>query len=62
MAEPSVVGERDLLTETVIGLAIEVHRTLGPGLLDSAYQECLCYELRSNDIAFGRQVALPVIY
>ena len=62
MAEPSVVGEGDSLTETVIGLAIEVHRTLGPGLLESTYQECLCYELRSNDIAFGRQVALPVIY
>jgi GxxExxY protein len=62
MAEPSVQGERDSLTESVIGLAIEVHRALGPGLLESAYQECLCYELKANGIAFGRQVALPVVY
>jgi len=62
MAEPSVLGERDSLTESVIGLAIEVHRALGPELLESAYQECLCYELKTNGIAFGRQVALPVIY
>jgi len=62
MAEPSVQGERDSLTESVIGLAIEVHRTLGPGLLESAYQECLCYELKAKGIAFGRQVALPVVY
>jgi GxxExxY protein len=62
MPKPSIQSARDSLTESVIGFAIEVHRTLGPGLLESAYQECLCYELRTNDIAFGRQVALPVIY
>jgi GxxExxY protein len=62
MAEPSVLGGRDSLTESVIGLAIEVHRALGPGLLESAYQECLCYELNANGMAFGRQVALPVVY
>ena len=62
MPEPSAQGERDTLTESVIGLAIEVHRALGPGLLESAYQECLCYELKANGIAFGRQVALPVVY
>ena len=62
MPEPSAQGERDSLTESVIGLAIEVHRALGPGLLESAYQECLCYELKANGIAFGRQVALPVVY
>ena len=54
--------ERDPLTESVIGLAIEVHRELGPGLLESAYEECLCYELRSAVIPFGRQVPLPVRY
>ena len=37
--------DNDPLTEKVIGLAIEVHRQLGPGLLESAYEECLCYEL-----------------
>ncbi len=62
MPKPSVQGERDSLTESVIGLAIEVHRALGPRLLESAYQECLCYELRAKGIAFGRQVALPVVY
>ena len=50
------------LGERVIGLAIEVHRRLGPGLLESAYEECLCYELKSADIPFARQVPLPVTY
>ncbi len=62
MPGPPVQGERDSSTESVIGLAIEVHRALGPRLLESAYQECLCYELRAKGIAFGRQVALPVVY
>ncbi len=62
MPEPSAQSERDSLTESVIGLAIEVHRALGPGLLESACQECLCYELKTNGIAFARQVALPVVY
>ena len=53
---------RDGLTERVIGLAIEVHRGLGPGLLESAYEECLCYELKTAGIAFARQVALPITY
>jgi GxxExxY protein len=43
-------------------LAIEVHRQLGPGLLESAYEECLCYELNQASIAFARQVPLPVVY
>jgi GxxExxY protein len=50
------------LTDRVIGLAIEVHRHLGPGLLESAYEECLSYELKQAGIGFGRQVALPVVY
>ena len=54
--------ERDPLTEIVIGLAIEVHRELGPGLLESAYEECFCYELKANEVPHRRQVALPVIY
>ncbi len=54
--------ERDPLTDRVIGLAIEVHRGLGPGLLESAYEECLCYELSQNEIQFRRQVPLPVRY
>src|SRR5260370_31779836 len=54
--------ENDLLTERIIGFAIEVHRQLGPGLLESAYEECLCYELKQSGLSFRRQVPLPVIY
>ncbi len=54
--------ENDLLTAKVIGFAIEVHRTLGPGLLESAYEECLCFELKQGGLAFKRQVPLPIIY
>jgi len=50
------------LTGRVIGAAIEVHRVLGPGLLESAYEECLCYELRQSNILFQRQQKLPVHY
>jgi GxxExxY protein len=50
------------LTAAVIGAAIEVHRALGPGLLESAYEECLCWELALQDIAFERQKHLPVEY
>src|SRR5690348_11426475 len=54
--------ERDPLTDRVIGFAIEVHRHLGPGLLESAYEECLCHEFMDNGIGFRRQVPLPVVY
>jgi len=54
--------ERDPVSATVIGAAIEVHRVLGPGLLESAYEECLCHELSLRGIAFERQLALPVNY
>ncbi len=54
--------DNDVLTEKVIGLAIEVHRQLGPGLLESAYEECLCLELKEAGFAFRRQVPLPVSY
>ena len=54
--------DRDPLTDQVIGLAIGVHRALGPGLLESAYEECLCFELKNHEIPFERQVALPVSY
>lgn len=52
----------ETLTERVIGLAIDVHRTLGPGLLESAYEECLCFELRDAGIPHARQMPLAVIY
>lgn len=50
------------LTEKIIGAAIEVHRALGPGLLESAYEECLCHELHVHGLSFQRQVTLPVSY
>lgn len=50
------------LTEKVIGLAIEVHRNLGPGLLESAYKECLFYELKNNNIVVEVEKALPLVY
>lgn len=50
------------LTEAIIGAAIEVHRELGPGLLESAYEECLCHELALRGLSFKRQVELPVVY
>jgi len=46
----------------VIGLAIEVHREAGPGLLESAYERCLCHELAGAGIPFERQVAIPIFY
>lgn len=62
MLENTAPSKRDPLTDSVIGLAIEVHRTLGPGLLESAYEECLCFELKTSDIIFERQANLPVVY
>lgn len=55
-------GIKSELTERIIGLAIEVHRTLGPGLLESIYEHCLCQELAEAGVAFNRQVPLPVSY
>ena len=54
--------EDDPLTHRIIGAGIEVHRLLGPGLLESTYEECLCYELTDLGLSFERQVPLPVIY
>ncbi len=55
-------AQRDSLTEKVIGAAIEVHRALGPGLLESAYEECLCFELKQLGLKHQRQVPLAVVY
>ena len=54
--------ETDALTEKIIGCAIEVHRTLGPGLLESAYEQCLARELSLQDVVFRLQVPVPVEY
>lgn len=52
----------DEITYKIIGLAIEVHRQLGPGLLESAYQECLYYEIVNSGLSVERQKVLPIIY
>ena len=54
--------EEDKLSKEIIGAAIEVHRYLGPGLLESAYEECLCRELAIREITFERQKPLAVSY
>ncbi len=50
------------ITEKIIGAAIEVHRILGPGLLESAYEECLNYELANSGLSLQRQIILPLVY
>src|SRR5690606_19702598 len=50
------------LTELIIGCAIKVHRFLGPGLLESAYEECLSYELIKSGLTVKRQIPIPVVY
>jgi GxxExxY protein len=52
----------DTLSETIIGCGIEVHRHLGPGLLESIYESALCIELRTAGLSFQRQVSLPLWY
>jgi GxxExxY protein len=52
----------NLLSEQIIGAAIEVHKSLGPGLLELAYEACLCHELNLRGISFESQVDLPVSY
>ena len=50
------------LSSKIIGAAIEVHKTLGPGLLESSYEQCLCYELNLQGLSFKSQKPLPVVY
>lgn len=50
------------ISQRIIGCAIEVHRNLGPGLLESAYHECLCYELRRNNLRYVKELPMPIEY
>jgi len=50
------------ITETIIGAAIQVHRVLGPGLLESSYEACLAYELRRRGLSLEQQIPLPLVY
>lgn len=54
--------KENVVSENIIGCAIEVHKALGPGLLESAYEECLHYELLLSGMNVVRQVPIPVIY
>ena len=54
--------QQEHLTESIIGAAVDVRRELGPGLLESAYEECFCHELHLRCLPFQRQVQLPVTY
>ncbi len=50
------------ITEKIIGIAIDVHRALGPGLLESAYEICMFYDLKQTDMKVERQKHLPILY
>ena len=54
--------KKDGLTEKIIGACIEVHRILGPGLLESIYEDALCHEFTLRNINFERQVPVDVVY
>jgi GxxExxY protein len=62
VSEEIDVCEPDLLTSKIIGAAIDVHRVLGPGLLESAYEVCLIYELRLRGLKVEAQKPLPILY
>ena len=50
------------IAKVVFECGLKIHKALGPGLLESAYEECLCYELNKNGVSFERQKTLPLIY
>ena len=56
------ISDNDTLTEQIIGAAIQVHRELGPGLLESAYEVCLCHELSLSGLKIERQKIIPISY
>ena len=62
MPQIRVMPDKDPLTAAIIGAAIEVHRTLGPGLFEAVYVDCLAWELEHRSIPIRRQVPVPVSY
>ena len=60
--ETETVRDLNGITRGIIAAAIEVHRHLGPGLLESSYEECVCHELRGMGLSFAREVHLPLSY
>ncbi len=55
-------ADTDALAREVVDAAIKVHKTLGPGLLESVYEACLAHELKSRNLAFETQISLPIVY
>ena len=62
MSYPNIPDDLNLLSNEIIGLAIKVHNTLGPGLLESSYKECLFYEIASAGYFVEKEKALPLVY
>jgi GxxExxY protein len=62
MISQDIKEKSNLISNKIIGSAIEVHKILGAGLLESVYEDCLCYELSQQKINFSRQVNLPISY
>jgi GxxExxY protein len=58
----AIPAETEMIAKLVVDAAFAVHKNLGPGLLESVYEVCLCHELKKRGIAFRRQLSLPVIY
>jgi len=59
---PALANQLNAITEQIIGAAMDVHRVIGPGLLESAYEACLAFELRSRGLRVEQQKPLPVVY
>jgi GxxExxY protein len=57
-----IPAEVNTLAASVVDAAFQVHKALGPGLLESVYEACLCHELKQRNIPFKSQVALPILY
>ena len=62
LASSLMADELNALTESIISAALEVHRELGPGLLENAHEACLAFELLNRGLSLERQKALPVVY
>lgn len=62
MLTNEVTNELNSISNKIIGAAIEAHKTMGPGLLESVYEECLCHEFEFNNLNFERQKSIPIIY
>ncbi|MEM6329220.1 MAG: GxxExxY protein [Planctomycetota bacterium] len=62
MPPPPISPADESVASALVDAGFQVHKALGPGLLESIYEECLCYELAKKDLAFERQKKLPVVY